>query len=35
MEGFIVGTIVGTWFGWCLCAIVTVNALTRGGEENG
>lgn len=32
MEGFIVGLLMGTFFGWSLCAVVAVNALTRGGE---
>ena len=35
MEGFIVGGILGTWFGWCLCALFTINYLREGGEENG
>ena len=32
MTGFVVGMLVGTFFGWGVCALVTINALERGGE---
>lgn len=35
MTGFVVGMLVGTFFGWTVCAFVTVNALERGGEQDG
>ncbi len=32
MTGFVVGMLVGTFFGWSVCALVTINALREGGE---
>ena len=32
MEGFIVGMILGTWFGWGICCLITVSVLTEGGD---